>query len=252
MNSSTGPSAGATSPKRTVPACSWPNSSDTGDPPFRAEALRPARDGPRAGLLAPALVRGRPVRLLDAPDHDVRDRCAARTRRALGGGDTPGPVTGDTVGGRPRRPVRRTWRAGGGPRGCRSLLGPLSRQGGRRHPHRRGRRTASARRPRPAPVPRRDPRPASPGRRGGRTRPAAGRGAHGGPDARPHLLRARAARPRPAPRPREAGGPEGWPGRARRLRRGGRSGPAPGRGPRPARPRSLSTDVLAEHLGPGA
>lgn len=44
---------------------------DTGDPVLGAEALRLARDGLHAGLLAPAFVRGRLVRLLDAPDHDV-------------------------------------------------------------------------------------------------------------------------------------------------------------------------------------
>ncbi|MCI4042659.1 HEAT repeat domain-containing protein [Streptomyces sp. TRM75563] len=42
-----------------------------GDPVLRAEALRLARDGLHAGLLAPAFVRGRLVRLLDAPEHDV-------------------------------------------------------------------------------------------------------------------------------------------------------------------------------------
>ncbi|MFJ9144015.1 HEAT repeat domain-containing protein [Streptomyces griseus] len=44
---------------------------DSGDPVLRAEALRLARDGLHAGLLAPAFVRGRLVRLLDAPEHDV-------------------------------------------------------------------------------------------------------------------------------------------------------------------------------------
>ncbi|MDG9685442.1 HEAT repeat domain-containing protein [Streptomyces sp. DH18] len=44
---------------------------DTGDPVLGAEALRLARDGLHAGLLAPAFVRGLLVRLLDAPDHDV-------------------------------------------------------------------------------------------------------------------------------------------------------------------------------------
>ncbi|MGO1022580.1 HEAT repeat domain-containing protein [Streptomyces rubiginosohelvolus] len=43
----------------------------TGDPVFQAEALRLAREGLHAGLLAPAFVRDRLVRLLDAPDHDV-------------------------------------------------------------------------------------------------------------------------------------------------------------------------------------
>ncbi|MGW6716363.1 HEAT repeat domain-containing protein [Streptomyces globisporus] len=41
---------------------------DTGDPVLQAEALRLARDGLHAGLLAPAFVRDRLVRLLDAPD----------------------------------------------------------------------------------------------------------------------------------------------------------------------------------------
>ncbi|WP_137231697.1 HEAT repeat domain-containing protein [Streptomyces sp. BPSDS2] len=44
---------------------------DSGDPVLRAEALRMARDGLHAGLLAPAFVRERLVRLLDAPEHDV-------------------------------------------------------------------------------------------------------------------------------------------------------------------------------------
>ncbi|RPK80825.1 HEAT repeat domain-containing protein [Streptomyces sp. ADI98-10] len=44
---------------------------DTGDPVLQAEALRLARDGLHAGLLAPAFVRGRLVRLLDASDPDV-------------------------------------------------------------------------------------------------------------------------------------------------------------------------------------
>ncbi|MFF0504129.1 HEAT repeat domain-containing protein [Streptomyces fimicarius] len=44
---------------------------ESGDPVLRAEALRLARDGLHAGLLAPAFVRGRLVRLLDAPEHDV-------------------------------------------------------------------------------------------------------------------------------------------------------------------------------------
>ncbi|MEU3154969.1 HEAT repeat domain-containing protein, partial [Streptomyces griseus] len=44
---------------------------DSGDPVLRAEALRLARDGLHAGLLAPAFVRGRLVRLLDAPEPDV-------------------------------------------------------------------------------------------------------------------------------------------------------------------------------------
>ncbi|MFH9199435.1 HEAT repeat domain-containing protein [Streptomyces anulatus] len=44
---------------------------DTGDPVLGTEALRLARDGLHAGLLAPAFVRGLLVRLLDAPDHDV-------------------------------------------------------------------------------------------------------------------------------------------------------------------------------------
>ncbi|MGW6465610.1 HEAT repeat domain-containing protein [Streptomyces rubiginosohelvolus] len=43
----------------------------TGDPVLQAEALRLAREGLHAGLLAPAFVRDRLVRLLDAPDHDV-------------------------------------------------------------------------------------------------------------------------------------------------------------------------------------
>ncbi|MEU4179632.1 HEAT repeat domain-containing protein [Streptomyces sp. NPDC026589] len=41
---------------------------DTGDPVLGTEALRLARDGLHAGLLAPAFVRGRLVRLLDSPD----------------------------------------------------------------------------------------------------------------------------------------------------------------------------------------
>ncbi|MFF8746462.1 hypothetical protein [Streptomyces californicus] len=44
---------------------------DTGDPVLRIEALRLARDGLHAGLLAPAFVRGRLLHLVDAPDHDV-------------------------------------------------------------------------------------------------------------------------------------------------------------------------------------
>ncbi|MFH9137628.1 HEAT repeat domain-containing protein [Streptomyces sp. NPDC017524] len=44
---------------------------DTGDPALGAEALRLARDGLHAGLLAPAFVRGRLVRLLDSPDPRV-------------------------------------------------------------------------------------------------------------------------------------------------------------------------------------
>ncbi|MFJ6806782.1 HEAT repeat domain-containing protein [Streptomyces anulatus] len=44
---------------------------DTGDPVLATEALRLARDGLHAGLLAPAFVRGLLVRLLDAPDRDV-------------------------------------------------------------------------------------------------------------------------------------------------------------------------------------
>ncbi|MFF8987442.1 HEAT repeat domain-containing protein [Streptomyces globisporus] len=43
----------------------------TGDPVLQAEALRLAREGLHAGVLAPAFVRDRLVRLLDAPDHDV-------------------------------------------------------------------------------------------------------------------------------------------------------------------------------------
>ncbi|MFJ6513920.1 HEAT repeat domain-containing protein [Streptomyces sp. NPDC091406] len=43
----------------------------TGDPVLQAEALRLARDGLHAGLLAPAFTRGLLVRLLDAPDHGV-------------------------------------------------------------------------------------------------------------------------------------------------------------------------------------
>ncbi|MEU0103106.1 HEAT repeat domain-containing protein [Streptomyces sp. NPDC006267] len=43
----------------------------TGDPVLGTEALRLARDGLYAGLLAPAFVRGSLVRLLDAPHHDV-------------------------------------------------------------------------------------------------------------------------------------------------------------------------------------
>ncbi|MGW4177508.1 HEAT repeat domain-containing protein [Streptomyces rubiginosohelvolus] len=43
----------------------------TGDPVLQAEALRLAREGLYAGLLAPAFVRDRLVRLLDARDHDV-------------------------------------------------------------------------------------------------------------------------------------------------------------------------------------
>lgn len=43
----------------------------TGDPVLQAEALRLAREGLHAGLLAPAFVRDRLVRLLDAPDHDI-------------------------------------------------------------------------------------------------------------------------------------------------------------------------------------
>ncbi|MER6023127.1 HEAT repeat domain-containing protein, partial [Streptomyces anulatus] len=44
---------------------------DTGDPVLGTEALRLARDGLHAGLLAPAFARGLLVRLLDAPDRDV-------------------------------------------------------------------------------------------------------------------------------------------------------------------------------------
>ncbi|MDX3489561.1 HEAT repeat domain-containing protein [Streptomyces sp. ID05-18] len=44
---------------------------DTGDPVLGTEALRLARDGLHAGLLAPTFVRGLLVRLLDAPDRDV-------------------------------------------------------------------------------------------------------------------------------------------------------------------------------------
>ncbi|WP_329152552.1 HEAT repeat domain-containing protein [Streptomyces anulatus] len=44
---------------------------DTGDPVLGTEALRLARDGLHAGLLAPTFVRGLLVRLLDAPDYDV-------------------------------------------------------------------------------------------------------------------------------------------------------------------------------------
>ncbi|MEU3701834.1 HEAT repeat domain-containing protein [Streptomyces anulatus] len=44
---------------------------DTGDPVLGTEALRLARDGLHAGLLAPVFVRGLLVRLLDAPDRDV-------------------------------------------------------------------------------------------------------------------------------------------------------------------------------------
>ncbi|WP_439081299.1 HEAT repeat domain-containing protein [Streptomyces sp. WL006] len=44
---------------------------DTGDPVLRIEALRLARDGLQAGLLAPAFVRGRLLHLVDTPDHDV-------------------------------------------------------------------------------------------------------------------------------------------------------------------------------------
>ncbi|MEU6955333.1 HEAT repeat domain-containing protein [Streptomyces sp. NPDC045714] len=44
---------------------------DTGDPVLGTEALRLARDGLHAGLLAPAFVRGLLVRLLDSPDPDV-------------------------------------------------------------------------------------------------------------------------------------------------------------------------------------
>ncbi|MGW7096443.1 HEAT repeat domain-containing protein [Streptomyces sp. NPDC054874] len=44
---------------------------DTGGPVLGTEALRLARDGLHAGLLAPAFVRGRLVRLLDSPDPDV-------------------------------------------------------------------------------------------------------------------------------------------------------------------------------------
>ncbi|UZI32966.1 hypothetical protein [Streptomyces sp. VB1] len=44
---------------------------DTGDPVLGTEALRLAREGLHAGLLAPAFVRGRLVRLLDSPDPDV-------------------------------------------------------------------------------------------------------------------------------------------------------------------------------------
>ncbi|MGW3304253.1 HEAT repeat domain-containing protein [Streptomyces rubiginosohelvolus] len=43
----------------------------TGDPVLQAEALRLAREGLHAGLLAPAFVHDRLVRLLDAPDHDI-------------------------------------------------------------------------------------------------------------------------------------------------------------------------------------
>ncbi|CAM5254086.1 hypothetical protein SGRI78S_06343 [Streptomyces griseus subsp. griseus] len=43
----------------------------TGDPVLGAEALRLARAGLHAGLLAPAFVRGRLVRLLDSPDPGV-------------------------------------------------------------------------------------------------------------------------------------------------------------------------------------
>ncbi|WP_424570452.1 HEAT repeat domain-containing protein [Streptomyces sp. CH-036] len=43
----------------------------TGNSVLQAEALRLAREGLHAGLLAPAFVRDRLVRLLDAPDHDV-------------------------------------------------------------------------------------------------------------------------------------------------------------------------------------
>ncbi|MFD7125696.1 MULTISPECIES: HEAT repeat domain-containing protein [Streptomyces] len=43
----------------------------TGDPVLGTEALRLARDGLHAGLLAPAFMRGLLVRLLDAPDRDV-------------------------------------------------------------------------------------------------------------------------------------------------------------------------------------
>ncbi|MBM7055758.1 HEAT repeat domain-containing protein [Streptomyces durocortorensis] len=43
----------------------------TGDPVLQTEALRLARDGLHAGLLAPAFTRGLLVRLLDAPDHGV-------------------------------------------------------------------------------------------------------------------------------------------------------------------------------------
>ncbi|MFD5202485.1 HEAT repeat domain-containing protein, partial [Streptomyces sp. NPDC058375] len=43
----------------------------TGNPVLQAEALRLARDGLHAGLLAPAFTRGLLVRLLDAPDHGV-------------------------------------------------------------------------------------------------------------------------------------------------------------------------------------
>ncbi|MFH9268669.1 HEAT repeat domain-containing protein [Streptomyces sp. NPDC017546] len=44
---------------------------DTGDPVLGTEALRLARDGLHAGLLAPAFVRGHLVRLLDSPDPGV-------------------------------------------------------------------------------------------------------------------------------------------------------------------------------------
>ncbi len=43
----------------------------TGDPVLQTEALRLARAGLHAGLLAPAFTRGLLVRLLDAPDHGV-------------------------------------------------------------------------------------------------------------------------------------------------------------------------------------
>ncbi|MET8884093.1 hypothetical protein [Streptomyces rubiginosohelvolus] len=43
----------------------------TGDPVLQAEALRLAREGLHAGLLAPAFLRDRLVRLLDAPDHAI-------------------------------------------------------------------------------------------------------------------------------------------------------------------------------------
>ncbi|MFH9298646.1 HEAT repeat domain-containing protein [Streptomyces sp. NPDC017520] len=55
--------AGARRPERLVAELV-----DTGDPVLGTEALRLARDGLHAGLLAPAFVRGRLVRLLDSPD----------------------------------------------------------------------------------------------------------------------------------------------------------------------------------------
>lgn len=87
----------------------------------RRTACRPPRTGVRARSARPAARRARPRR---------RDRCAARTRRALGGGDALGRTGADPAGEGPGRPVLGPRRCVGRARGRRS-----SRRGPARSPH---------------------------------------------------------------------------------------------------------------------